>query len=318
VVAREQINFTGMSFWKDNPCVPTWPATAVAWWNSAPPRILEPLPPQRSLTPVPGLTLTRAQAAEAPEICEFLGRWFTTSVRARCDLPAAVLAAALAEGRLDMWIVRRAGAIVATLGRRWIRDAAIGPARWPRAGVVDYFAVHPAVRSRGVGRWLLGTLQASTARPIPPHFILWENLSTIPPLAMGRYWVFQAGGQAQPQPNVKRVADPAAAAAWHTLTANSFLHSALDSGSVSIWATPAGTVAVQDLFHRSVPDGRRMAMIVAASGAAAVAAFAAVSPWPILLADQAWGADWTPDSPFQWIGYNVLAGTVTTAYPCFG
>jgi hypothetical protein len=92
---------------------------------------------------------------------------------------------------------------------------------------------------------------------------------------------------------------------------------------VSVWTCGTeggteGTVAIQDLYHRSVPDGRRMAMIVAASSPAAVAAFAAASPWPILLADRAWGAEWTPDSPFQWIGYNVLAGTVTTSYPCFG
>ena len=316
-----------MSFWKDNPCVPTWPATAVAWWRGAPPKILEPTPPLRGLTPVPGLVLARATPAEAPEICEFLGRWFTTSAKARCDLPPAVLAAALAEGRLDMWIVRRQGGLVATLGRRWIRDAAIGPARWPRAGIVDYFAVHPAVRSRGVGRWLLATLQASTARPIPPHFILWESFSigfgTIPPLAMGRYWICeQQKAAAGVQPNVKRIAEPAAA--WFALTATAFLHSALDSGSVSVWncgaegGTQGGTVAIQDLYHRSVPDGRRMAMIIAASGADAVAAFAAASPWPILLADRAWGAEWTPDSPFQWIGYNVLAGTVTTSYPCFG
>lgn len=323
MVAREQINFTGMSFWKDNPCVPTWSATAIAWWNGAPPKILEPRPAQRNLVAVPGLSLGRATAPEAPEICEFLGRWFTTSVRARCDLPAPVLAAAITEGRMELWIVRRAGAIVATLGRRWIRDVAIGPARWSRAGIVDYFAVHPAVRRRGVGRWLLATLQASTARPIPPHFILWEGVSigvgTIPPLAMGRYWVCQAQAQAAASnPSVKRIVEPAAAAAWQALTTNSFLHSAFDpSGSVSVWATPAGSVAVQDLFHRSVPDGRRMAMIVAASGAAAVAAFAAASPWPILLGDQAWGEDWMADSPFQWIGYNVLAGTVTTAYPCF-
>ena len=322
-----------MSFWKDNPCVPTWSATAIAWWNGAPPKLLSPSPPQRSLAAVAGLNLSKATAEQAQEICEFLGRWFTTSVKARCDLPAPVLAAALAEGRLDMWLVRKAdGALVATLGRRWSLDAVIGPARWPRAGIVDYFAVHPAVRQRGVGRWLLGTLQASTARPIPPHFILWERVSIglglnmILPLAMGRYWVWQrqgqgqGQGQGQPQANVKRVDEPQAAAAqWRTLTATTFLHSALDpSGSVSIWITPAGTVAIQDLFHRSVPDGRRMAMILAASSPAAVAAFAATSPWPLLLGDREWTSEWSVDSVFQWIGYNVLAGSVTTSYPCFG
>ena len=317
-----------MSFWKDNPCVPTWPATAVAWWNGLPPRLLNPTPPQRSLASVPGLNLAKATAQQAPELCEFLARWFTTSVKARCDLPAATLAAWITEGRLELWLVRKSdGALVATLGRRWIQDAAIGQARWPRAGIVEYFAVHPAVRHRGVGRWLLGTLQASTVRPIPPHFILWESVSIsfslIPPLAMGRYWIWQGQNQGQRQDskaNVKRVDEPQAAVAkWRTLTTTSFLHSSLDlSGSVSIWTTVAGDVAVQDLFHRSVPDGRRMAMIVAASSAAAVTAFAAASPWPLLLGDREWTSEWSVDSVFQWIGYNVLAGTVTTSYPCFG
>ena len=304
-----------MSFWRDNPCVPTWLGTATAWWNGSPPRILDPSPSQAS-TPVPGFTLSRGGKEDAPAVCEFLTLWFSTP-RARCDLPPAVLSKALDEW--DLWIVRRNGAIVGTVVRRWIQNAAIGLAVWPRAGVVDYFAVHPAVRTRGIGRWLLRTLQASTARPIPPHFILWEGLGLIPPLAMGRYWIWQAPGQPTSNPNVKRIEGAAAAQAWQTLTATTFLHSSWNPASVdlSIWTTPAGNVAVQDLFHRSVPDGRRMAMIIAASPAA-VAAFAAVSPWPILLGDQAWGADWTPDSPFQWIGYNVLAGTVTTAYPCFG
>ena len=306
-----------MSFWRDNPCVPTWLGTATAWWNGSPPRILEPSPSQAA-TPVPGFTLSRGGKDDAPAVCEFLALWFSTS-RARCDLPPAVLSKALDEW--DLWIVRRNGSIVGTVVRRWIRNAAIGLAVWPRAGIVEYFAVHPAVRKRGIGRWLLRTLQASTPKPIPPHFILWESVGigfgSIPPLVMGRYWVCEQA--ASSNPNVKRVA-AAAAAVWNTLTAKSFLHSSWTPGSVdlSVWETPAGTVAVQDLFHRSVPDGRRMAMIVAASGAPAVAAFAASSPWPILLADQSWGANWTPDSPFQWIGYNVLAGTVTTAYPCFG
>lgn len=338
MAARVPINFTGpMSFWKHNPCVPTWAGTAHAWWTNAPPRLLEPTPPPPGATSVPGLAMTRglgpAPAPAAVEVAHFWNLWFSASHQARSDIPSAVVAAAITAGRWDIWIVRRTTGtqeIVGTVVRRWIHGLTIGMARWPRAGVVDFFVVHPAVRGKGVGRWLLNALQAGTPRPVPPHLLLWEGVGTVPPLAWGQLWSYQRPGPGPgpgpspgpgPEATVKKCVDPSTQSShWGSLTRTTFLHSAWDpvTTELSLWQTPAGIVAVQDLYHRSVPEGRRMAMIVAATTPAAVAAFAAASPWSLLLADRAWDAHWVRDSPFQWVGYNVLAGTVTTSYPCIG
>ena len=310
-----------MSFWRHNPCVPTWLGTAQAWWSNAPPRLLEPAPTIGHTAALPGLVMTKGTVAHAQEVAQFLSRWFSSSQRARADVPSAVVAAAVQGGRWDIWIVRRvSGEIVGTVVRRWIQDLVIGLARWPRAGVVDFFAVHPAFRARGVGRWLLSTLQASTARPIPPHLILWEGIGTVPPLAWGQLWSLSAAGAAGAAGAAQKIVNPATQVeAWSRLVHTTFLHSAwIASTETTLWQTPAGVVAVQDLYHRSVPEGWRMAMIVAATTPQAVAAFASASPWPLLLADRAWDARWKSDSPFQWVGYNVLAGTVTTSYPCIG
>ena len=184
------------SFWTSNPMVPTWSSHLQSWWSSSPPRILE----SRTTSHIPlrqvlGTLVVEATPSTAAELSDFWERWFSPSKSSRCCMPAAHIQKALSEKRWVSFLCRRSdtGALIATIVRRRVKGLRVKQARWPEAGIVDFFCVHPAWRRKGVGRLLLGVLErheTSERSGPPPHLILWEGLHlSVPPLSIGGLWM---------------------------------------------------------------------------------------------------------------------------------
>ena len=315
------------SFWASNPMVPTWSSHFQSWWSSSPPRILESsvsLPSHRPLRQVPGTGIVEATPANAAELADFWERWFSPSKSSRCCMPAAHIQKALSEKRWTAFLCRRSdtGALVATIVRRRIQGLRVKQARWPEAGIVDFFCVHPAWRRKGVGRLLLGVLEGSQSTPRggpPPHLILWEGLHlSIPPLSVGGLWMTRCAVRQGGNP-VK--GQQAAGDSWATLATGRAVTSDFHaSPETTVWTFPSGTIAVWNTFHRSIPDGAHVRIVLAYSSKEAVEEYtrSEAAAGTILLADTQFPG-WSLDSPFQWIAYNLLPGFIDTSFPlvCF-
>jgi hypothetical protein len=79
-------------------------------------------------------------------------------------------------------------------------------------------------------------------------------------------------------------------------------------------------VAIWNTFHRSVPEGLLIGIVVGGSAEAADALSSASGhPFGILLATwpfSLYGLEgWQIDSPYQWISYNTHLGFVNTQFP---
>ena len=93
-----------------------------------------------------------------------------------------------------------------------------------------------------------------------------------------------------------------------------------DSRETSVWRISNGSVAIWNTFHRSVPDGALIGIIVGYSCEAAVNSICEAKghPYGILLR-AGMSSGWSIDSPFQWIAYNLQSGRMQTEFPgiCF-
>jgi GNAT superfamily N-acetyltransferase len=205
--------------------------------------------------------------------------------------------------------------VVGSIVRRVIKGLHIHKATWPIAGIVDFFCIHPAWRKKGLGHQLLASIQNSHTAVPPPHLILWEGLRLdIPPLAIGALWMMQCTGSSN-RSSALILKGKEAIDAWAILRTKSDTWSEyIESSEISIWSVKNGFIAIWNTFHRSIPDGAPIEVIIAYSSKEAVYDYTR-SFQGILLSDTQFD-DWKFDSPFQWIAYNLTSGYIQTNYPC--
>ena len=303
------------SFWKSNPMVPSWTEHWKSWWNSYPPRMLTTQNIHIPIRSLPGLTLRKGTPTDAQSLSEFWERWYTISSKSRCCIPATIIRDNIQKNRWDIWILTRndTHTLVGSIIRRVIKGLHIQKAVWPTAGVVDFFCIHPAWRKKGLGHQLLASIQNSHTTVPPPHLILWEGLRVdIPPLSIGALWMKRCVSQGVAARIVK---GQEAVDAWRNCTAKMTIWSDYtESSEVLIWSVKSGNVITWNTFHRSIPDGSPIEIILAYSSKEAVDEYTK-SFQGVLLSDT-WFDGWTFDSPFQWIAYNLNPGSIQTRFPC--
>ena len=299
--------------------VPTWVSHIQSLLSGTPPRLLESAAIEIPVRPVAGSRLHLALPKDAPELSEFWERWFSPSQASRCYMPVVVIMKALEEKRWTAYIIRRndTHAIIGTIVCRNVKGLRVKQARWPSAGVVDFFCVHPAWRKRGVGRQLLATLQekaqaAANSKGPAPHLILWEGLHlTVPPLSVGILWMKRCSGGVEK-------AERCDYTSWAILASKSSVATDFqESPETTVWKTRSGVLAIWNTFHRSIPEGAPIHTVIAYSSKEAVEEYtrSQMAAGCILLSDTRF-TGWTLDSPFQWIAYNLLPGFTDTSFPC--
>jgi hypothetical protein len=300
------------SFWSKNPCVPSWTERVGMWWNSHPPKLVEPFKTNLFIQPVAGCRIQKATVKEASLIEEFLGRYFSVSKACRCVLPASLISECIQDNSWEVYLVIRESnqELVGTGVRKWLQNVHIKQTFWNQAAIIDYFCVHPAYRKKGVGRWILTTLHNTAPNPLPPHFILWEGVQVkIPPIASGLYY------------SKKRLIKKSISCEKVIAPNNPFSGKDIYSGAgkqreVSFYKVPSGIISVWNTFHRSIPDGLAIGIILTGSQKA-IDEFSDCGPYGVLLANYAVSEGWTLDSPYQWVTYNLSGGFLSTDYPCF-
>ena len=302
---RDDNQLSRMSFWKSNPMVPSWTAQISSWWSSYPPRLLE----TRDIRlPTRGEAYLATQE-DLHQLPEFWARWFSTP-SCRCLVPLKHIQNMVKAGRWEILVVRNRGEIIGTLVHKFIKGLHVKGAFWPMAGMIDYFAIHPAWRKKGVGRCLLSTLHNMIPTPIPPQLILWEGIKpSIPPLSIGSYW------------SKRCVQGPTLACSdvqiWKQLVSVKGIWSDYEAHETQIFKTSSGFLAIWNTFHRSIPDGLSIGIIVAYSSKEAVEEFTMSSSYGILLSDTQIN-NWNYDSPYQWIAYNLNPGFTDLTLPAIG
>jgi GNAT superfamily N-acetyltransferase len=227
----------------------------------------------------------------------------------------------LAEKRWEgIIIINSAGEVVGTLIRRFIKNLHVDKAVWKTAGAIDYFCVHPAWRKKGVGRALLTAIQNRTADPVPPQLFFLEHFQMrIPPISAGIFMSLQKGqGEAG---EAVRVHD--GKVMWENCVKGSDVWSSEPGEEISFWKANerSDVVVIWNTFHRVMPGGELIG-IVLSDNAASVEALARVkSPWGVFLsagASSRGRAGWKINSVFQWIGYNLSIGFISGRFPVIG
>jgi GNAT superfamily N-acetyltransferase len=227
----------------------------------------------------------------------------------------------LAEKRWEgIIIINSAGEVVGTLIRRFIKNLHVDKAAWKTAGAIDYFCVHPAWRKKGVGRALLTAIQNLTQDPVPPQLFFLENFQMrIPPISTGVFMSLQtnlgAAGEAV------RVHD--GKASWENCVKGSAVWTSEPGEEISFWKADerSGVVVIWNTFHRLMPGGELIGIVLSDNMEAVEALAGVKSPWGIFLAGgtSAYGrVGWKINSVFQWIGYNLSIGFISGKFPVIG
>jgi GNAT superfamily N-acetyltransferase len=297
------------SFWKNNPCVPTWTDLAKDWFSGQPPKLIDATPPMR---PLQG-NIRKATPEDLAQLPEFWSRWYSVK-SARCIVPQSHLMK-MAKG--DIFVCVKGDEVIGSIVRRWLTGLHMREVRWPRAGLIDYFCIHPAHRNKGLGRALLAFLHNSTLyteRAIVPHLMLWEGLQpTIPPASVGLFLHRKCFANGP-------IAIEQSAEHWAQLQRGKDIwnESCESSGETSLWAIGQHRVAIWNTFHRSVPEGLLIGIVVGGDIHAATAfSNASGHPFGILLAaGSPLGQEgWTIDSPYQWMSYNTKMNFISYQFP---
>jgi hypothetical protein len=313
------------SFWRDNPCAPGWSNRISSWWHEEPPHLLHTEQYVAPFQPILGFSLIRAKGEHAPQISEFWTRFFVQTSLCKCFVPAEHIQTCILDKSWEVFIVIniQAKEIVGTIVRRWLKKLHIRDTVFERAGMADFFCVHPAFRDKGIGRWLLATLHNTVEPPVPPHLILWEGLQIkVPPAVQNTYWVKKrpvmlpiAASMARKNISCSLITDKKS---WLSCVKGCDIWT--EDGSfreVSMWKLPAGIVAVWNTFHCSMPDGVALGIIMSGN-AIAIDQFLAVGPFGILLSAGCpeGSQGWTRDSSFQFITYNLSTNFMSEKFPC--
>ena len=299
------------SFWKNNPCVPTWTDLIKDWFSGQPSKLIDSTPQMR---PLQGIFIRKANRDDLEQLPEFWSRWYSVK-SARCMVPLSHVLK-MAEGEIFVSLNPK-GEVIGSIVRRWLTGLHMREVRWPRAGIIDYFCVHPDIRKRGIGRALLTFLHNSplyTARVMLPQLMLWEGIQpTIPPASVGLFLhrkcskgplmaVEQTG--AQQWADLQRGKD-----IWNESTES--------PGETSLWTIGNAQVAIWNTFHRSVPEGLLIGIVVGGSIADANAfSQASGHSFGILLMTGSLILDgWSIDSPYQWMSYNTKMNFISYDFP---
>lgn len=324
------------SFWSNNSSAPSWTEYIKAKWNNYPPRLLN-HQNRIPFTPVPNCILKKASESELVLLPEFLNRYYSVSSSCKCYLPLSHIQNMVRNNSWEVYVVLNNSLLIGCVIRRWISDLSVKGVIWKKAAIVDYFCVHPAWRKRGIGRWLLQTLQNSL-QPLPPHLILWEGLNpSYPPLSVGFFWSFRTDRNQKTISNILPETDPTT---YNSFISSEVIHSKKQSQiftelrastqplfpqggtETQLFRTPYGYILVWDTFHRSIPDGAKIGIIMKGSEKA-IQYFSSSkeNPFGILLATHSnpfsFLNGWTLDSPYQWISYNMIVGhTEIGTFPC--
>jgi len=284
-----------MGFWKANPCSPTWSGFISSYIYGYPPRLIEPNPPIQPIKLPQGLVLRFATPGDADQLPEFWTRFFSSS--SRCIVPLLHI-----KKSWTIIVVVKDSQVIGSLVRRWTK-LHIKETTWQKAGIIDYFCIHPAYRKKGIGRALLSCLHNITERPIQPHLMLLEGVQlSMPPIAAGLYLsrrctdstVIQKGGN------------------WEDCVKGD-IWIPYEESETTIWKTASGIVAIWNTFHYSIPDGLRIGIIVGYTGDVNEAASTISHGFGVLLLPvPVWKvvSGWTIDSPFQWLAYNTQTGFI--------
>jgi len=323
-----------MSFWTNNPCVPTWTEFFQSYFYSRPAKLIDPRPAAKVIPPFPrysGLSMRRATPEDIVQLPELWSRWFSTSKSARCVVPLAHIQKYVESGKWDILVCVKGGVeVVGTLVCRWIDGLHIREVRWPKAFFIDYLCTQPAYRNKGVCRSLMALIHNMTTAVgiLPPSLCMWEGIHpSIPPISVGLYAYkkCRAVGGLRVEKLEGTTASASAREAWVELQRGNTIHSDYSPSAeeTSVWSSSRGPVAIWNTFHRSVPEGLLMGIVVGGS-AEAVDAFSSASghPFGILLATwpfrlhSLYSLDgWHIDSPYQWVSYNMQVGFINTQFP---
>lgn len=294
-----------LTFWKNNISVPTWKD----YWFSDKTKLIDPTPPQRPLAR--GIFIRKATDQDLAQLSEFWSLWYSIN-SARCLVPAEHIDR-LAQGDILVSLNAR-GEVIGTLVRRWLTNLHMREVCWPKAGIIDYFCIHPAYRKKGIGRALLAFLHnytLFTEKMIPPQLMLWEGLRpTIPPASIG----FFLHKKCTPDGlYAKQISfDPAI---WREMQRGKDIWNEGGAKETSLWEVGNDKIAIWNTFHRSVPEGLLIGIVVGGSEVADAFSRSSGHPFGILLMSGLARDGWTIDSPYQWISYNTQMNFISYQFP---
>jgi len=310
------------SFWSDNPCVPGWINRLGTWWNGNETKLLHEGKHTVSSSLPKGFVGERAKESDAVELSHFWKQHFLSSRVSQCLVPPEHIQACIRDRVWEVFVVRLVGKIIATGVRRWLINLHIQDKVFPKAGMVDYFCVHPDVQHQGIGRYILGMLHNTAPVPMPPHLILWEGLQVkVPPLVANTYWVKQRPklfpiALSMAKQNIPCVLLQNTPKVWAECVRGKDIWSEGNLREVNVFRVPAGIVAIWNTFHRSIPDGEQIG-IVLSGNAIAIDQVSLVGPFGVLLSagcpDGSKG--WSRDSLFQFVCYNLSTNVNSSQFP---
>jgi hypothetical protein len=317
----------GDSLWFGNSSAPTWLSLAAHAWSGHPPKLLESVQPQKQIRLPAGCSMRELAAPNIPAAVELWSRYFSITPSCRCLVPVEHVTKMITTKQwVGLIVVSPRGDIIGTIVRRCIRNLHVREAVWPSAVAGDYFCIHPGWRKKGVGRALLHAIHNTTPNPFPPVLMFWDKPQLrFPPLAAGIMMsrVCAQGGQ---RPQAIQLKDPQLCkAAWMECVKGNDVWSSEPGEEISFWA-PAGhkPTVVWNTFHRTIPDGGLIGIVLSRDAAATEALASVKSQWGVLLAPatnpftHSYGPSWKINSIFQWIGYNLSVGFVSGHFPAIG
>lgn len=230
----------------------------------------------------------------------------------------------MASGRWQILVAVAGDQIIGTVVRRYLKGLRVYKARWVSAAAIDYFCVHPNWRSRGVGRSLLDIVHNLSTLPLQPHLIFWEGLRpSIPPLICGFFWARRCEGGTAAATAILVKDKEEIQRAWSQCVREADVWTETPGEEISVWKVGNYTVVVWNTMHVTVPDGKPIGVVLG-SLEEATALAEAKSYWGVLLTPQSTPLPlfnqpgWTFDSAFQWIGYNLSVGKISTQFPKIG
>ena len=297
-----------MGFWTNNPCSPTWFSLAISWLTGHPPTLLNIDPPMIPIHSIRGCTFAKATHEDVAQLSEFWESWFSTS---RCTVPQSKIRSAFEKGIWDIFVARDGNQVIGSIVRRWIHGLHVKEAYIPRAGIIDFLCVHPAWKSKGIGRSLISIAQNACPRPFPPHLMLWESyIPTNAPTVMGSYWLRECVvGERQ------RITEDQERMIWNKMKEGRPIWSEYTrSEDIHIYPAADGAVVIWNSWHRRVPQGDYIGIVLACSSQAAMTEYIKCSPFGVLLGDTQYEG-WSSNGGFQWGLYNMNTGFIDRRMP---
>lgn len=301
-----------MSFWKNNKYVPSWPGYLSSYWNKSKPHRLV-LEKSLFASTASSLNVRIARQSDLEAIQEFWYRYFSISSSCRCTIPLTRIQEMSRTDEIWVVVVEEGvkGIVVGTIVRRFAKRVHVEDAYFPQIGVIDYFCVHPAWRSRGVGRKLLQNMHNTNPGDVfHPHFFLWEGFQAgIPPIASGVFWSLI------PTTKVKdNLVEISIESIWHKFYKSRRVWSE-ESSTSDLYAYEIDGldewIVIQDTHHVTVPEGKKIGILVGQSSNKIEIS----TSWELLfpgklMAETISQNEWRMDSPYQWISYNLQTNSL--------